>query len=254
MDRDENAIVTFVKKKVLRFPSIMVAFKFAPNSKNFVHASEEEVTIRDIESLAIKMQFCPSSGNILSCSFSSNSRLLAIGTVKVPYEVRDILSGAIVHSRASKEKGERGAGCVLCSNMLDDHSILLLASIHQFRYSSQVQVRNLNTGVLKQTFSDDQMNVLAFSPDGKYVCVGGNCVKVKTVFGGILILTVEYAGERVNALAFSPDSSLIAFGGTTSLLSGMSEHPVQVYCLNSRQFVFELKARSPIAGEPFRSA
>jgi hypothetical protein len=226
----------------------MVAFKFAPNARNFVHASAEgEVTIRDVESLAITQQFCPSSGLIMSCSFSSNSRLLAIGTVEGE-EVRDTLSGAIVHSRSSNEEGEHGAGCVICPNMSDNPSILLLASIHHFRYSSQVQVRNLNTGVVKQTFIDDQMNVLAFSPDGKYVCVGRNCVKLKTVFGGILILTVEYSGEIVNAIAFSPDSSLIAFGGTTSLLSGMSEHPVQVYCLNSRQFVFELKARSPIAG------
>jgi len=226
----------------LDLDSFVRTFSFSPacgKNKNFVHGGgDRSVTIRDIRSGAILQQFkCDAKVN--SCSFSYDGKYLAVGTEASglknsenrdgPLVVRDVVSGAILH------RYQDNCGTRACCFVPNNDSPALLANgqennadfvefYHPLKLVSVgvkslgvVKVRNLRTGIVKQTFKEEKdLYDFFFSPDGKYVASCGSCneTTIRHLKTGKTIKTLEgdKADKRMNACAFSPDSKKFALG------------------------------------------
>ena len=84
------------------------------------------------------------------------------------------------------------------------------------------------------TGHSDQINVVSFSPDGKYAVSGGgamlnskdNTIKVWEVATGKLIKTLSGHTERITGIAFLPDSS-------NRIVSVSSDHTLREWNLDN---------------------
>jgi WD40 repeat protein len=185
---------TFKKRVIINLSDPVVVFAFAPDGQSFLHGSVDQITLRDIHTQAILQQFGPTSGSLSTCSFNFNGRLVAFGTDTRMYEIRDVMSSAVVQS--SPCGVGHGGGCMFANSGTVDIEHIDLNKLLCFT-AAKVQIRNLNVGIVKQTFNEpEEIETIDFSPNGKYIMCGGKGTTIRSVFSGVAVTRTKYAGER----------------------------------------------------------
>jgi WD40 repeat protein len=161
-------VVTF------RLSNFVYALEFSPDCKRFVHGGGDKmITVRDVETFAILQQF-DSAGVVYDASFSFDGKYLAMAAKDCNLIVRDVESGAVIASydsgTAKNKKGEEikdgTRTCAFSPNEKDPSNLLLVSGGYTV---GEVTIRDLRTGIVKQTFEHDkEVLCLEFSLDGRF--------------------------------------------------------------------------------------
>lgn len=149
-------------------------------------------------------------GEILSLAFSPDGRVLASGDSEAALRLWEMASGRIVRTL----HGHRGpVGAVALSPVAGVVASAGGHAIHLWGPAGERPVRTFETA------SDDNVEALAFSPDGRLLAAGDDLrLRIWEVGSGRELHPSRGHGLPVGSVAFSPDGKMLASGGEDGVI------------------------------------
>lgn len=151
---------------------------------------------------------------VLLIRFTALILLAAFATAQAPAPTQGVPFMRLVWSRVADLNGELGS--VECSEFSPDGKLLASAT----KYSNEIAVWRVADGTqLWSLQTEQEVERVAFSPDGKWLAAGGedDLLRLMDAGSGKLHKTLQHT-EGIDSLRWSPDGTILATGEESGIV------------------------------------